>query len=151
MSERVRDAFVYFNCCWKDLHRFNIHCTVYSERVRCERQRPFLHVFFNENYNYNSFLIQPAFLSFFRLSVCMSLSLSICVCKWMALALCLCSTEWKTRRDSVCISFTAFSKMTRFCVTPLCKSVCSKRHHGKWKKEFKSLCNNSHGFSFYSI
>lgn len=80
MSERVRDAFVYFNCCWKDLQRFNIHCTLYSEHVRCERQRPFLHVFFNENYNYNSFLIQPAFLSFFRLSVC--LSLSVCVSEW---------------------------------------------------------------------
>lgn len=38
--------------------------SMYSEQ--CERQRPFLHVFFNVNYNYNFFLIQPVFFHSFQ-------------------------------------------------------------------------------------
>lgn len=130
--EKVRDIYIYFvwfNCCWKDLYRFEWFSA---------KDSPFLlRAFQWKNYNYNFFLqplfYSPRLFSSFFFAVCAR----AIVLEWM-----------ETRRCSVHISFTTFYKMTRFCATPLFKSVCCKRHHGKWK-EFKSLYN-SHGFSFQS-
>lgn len=110
--------------------------------VQCERQ-PFL----VPRYSIK-IIITTSFYCRFFISVSLSLSLSFFHSSFRCTRRVLCTRVNGTRRDSVHISFTAFYKMTRFYLTPLCKSVCSKRH-GKWK-EFKSLYN-SHVFFFYSL
>lgn len=118
--------------------------SMYSEQ--CERQRPFLHVFFNVNYNYNFFLIQPVFFhsfhNFFFLLRFFFLFFSL-LCERVCMAWhCACERLNERHVGTQCAYLLQhFHKMTRFYVTPLCKSVCSKRHHGKWKDEKKKSLN----------